>query len=234
MWRILTPILIVLLGYSPAFSGTIKGTTAFSGEVSALPAHKTGKYRKVCGTEVPDESLLIENKRLLNVVISLQGKKLKAQTLLYAVGRQGSCKALQLENVGLEYDDRERLQVHEHYQTSVPHIYAGGDVIGFPALASTSMEQGRMAACHAFGVPIHSMPALQCFRPASTVRSQKNSSRSSPNVPANFPINTRPCSWVAIVCLSSSARCRRTAMIACLGREAPKKTFIMSGSRIWS
>jgi len=88
------------------------------------------------------------------------GKKLKAQTLLYAVGRQGTCSTLQLENVGLEYDDRERLDVNEQFQTAVEHIYAAGDVIGFPALASTSMEQGRMAVCHAFGVPIHSMPQL--------------------------------------------------------------------------
>lgn len=88
MQRILTSILIVLLGYSPAFSGTIKGTTAFSGEVSALPAHKTGKYRKVCGTEVLDESLLVENKRLLNVVISLQGKKLKARAGEYRLDQK--------------------------------------------------------------------------------------------------------------------------------------------------
>jgi len=82
------------------------------------------------------------------------GKHLQAETLLYAVGRQGVCKPLQLENVGLEYDDRERLKVNEHYQTAVEHIYAAGDVIGFPALASTSFEQGRRAVCHAFGQPI--------------------------------------------------------------------------------
>ncbi len=88
------------------------------------------------------------------------GKKLRGTTLLYAVGRQGTCGDLQLENVGLEYDDRQRLKANEHYQTDVPHVYAVGDVIGFPALASTSMEQGRMAACHAFGEPIHAMPDL--------------------------------------------------------------------------
>lgn len=88
------------------------------------------------------------------------GKKLQAETLLYAIGRQGMCKALALENVGLEYDDRERLKVNEFYQTAVPHIYAAGDVIGFPALASTAMEQGRQAACHMFGQPTHSMSDL--------------------------------------------------------------------------
>ena len=79
------------------------------------------------------------------------GKKLKAETLLYAVGRQGVCGALGLENVGINFDDRERLKVDEHYMTNVDHVYAAGDVIGFPALASTSMEQGRRAIAHAFG-----------------------------------------------------------------------------------
>ncbi len=80
------------------------------------------------------------------------GKTLRAEALLYAVGRQGVCGALGLDKVGIEFDDRERLNVNEHYQTNVPHVYAAGDVIGFPALASTSMEQGRRAVCHAFGV----------------------------------------------------------------------------------
>lgn len=84
------------------------------------------------------------------------GKTLQASTLLYAVGRQGVCGELALDNVGITYDDRERLHVNEHYQTNIEHIYAAGDVIGFPALASTSMEQGRRAICHAFGVPSES------------------------------------------------------------------------------
>jgi NAD(P) transhydrogenase len=91
------------------------------------------------------------------------GKHLHAQTLLYAVGRQGTTAALRLDKVGLAADDRERLKVNEHYQTAVEHIYAAGDVIGFPALASTAMEQGRLAACHAFGVPTSSMPELFPF-----------------------------------------------------------------------
>ncbi len=88
------------------------------------------------------------------------GKLLHAHCLLYAVGRQGTTKALALENVGLSPDDRERLKVNKHYQTEVPHIYAAGDVIGFPALASTAMEQGRLATCHAFGVETQSIPEL--------------------------------------------------------------------------
>jgi NAD(P) transhydrogenase len=88
------------------------------------------------------------------------GKTLRAQTLLYAVGRQGTTMGLRLDKAGLVADDRERLKVNENYQTAVPHIYAAGDVIGFPALASTAMEQGRLAVCHAFGVPTKSFPEL--------------------------------------------------------------------------
>ena len=91
------------------------------------------------------------------------GKKLRAGTLLYAVGRQGTTGKLCVDKAGLEADDRERLKVNEHYQTDVPHIYAVGDVIGFPALASTAMEQGRLAACHMFGVETHSFPELFPF-----------------------------------------------------------------------
>jgi len=80
------------------------------------------------------------------------GKTLRADTLLYAIGRQGSTGELDLEMVGLSADSRGRLEVNEHFQTKADHVYAAGDVIGFPALASTSMEQGRLAACHMFGV----------------------------------------------------------------------------------
>jgi NAD(P) transhydrogenase len=88
------------------------------------------------------------------------GKMLHSQTLLYAVGRQGTTMALNLEKAGLKADDRERLKVNGNYQTDVPHIYAVGDVIGFPALASTAMEQGRLAICHAYGAPTKSIPEL--------------------------------------------------------------------------
>jgi NAD(P) transhydrogenase len=76
-------------------------------------------------------------------------------TLLYAIGRIGATKRLNLEAVGITPDARGRLIVNVHFQTAIPHIYAAGDVIGFPALASTSMQQGRHAACHAFGHPDH-------------------------------------------------------------------------------
>ena len=78
------------------------------------------------------------------------GKIIRAQTLLYAIGRQGATAALNLPAAGLASDDRGRMKVNEFFQTSVSHIYAAGDVIGFPALAATSMEQGRLASCHMF------------------------------------------------------------------------------------
>jgi NAD(P) transhydrogenase len=77
-------------------------------------------------------------------------KAVRARMLLYAIGRQGATAALNPAAAGLTPDNRGRLKVNEWYQTEVPHIYAAGDVIGFPALAATSMEQGRLAACHMF------------------------------------------------------------------------------------
>ncbi len=82
-----------------------------------------------------------------------QAKPIQATTLMYAIGREGATKELNLDAIGLKADERGRLSVNQHFQTAVPHIYAAGDVIGFPALASTSMQQGRHASCHAFGHP---------------------------------------------------------------------------------
>ncbi|MFI6321844.1 Si-specific NAD(P)(+) transhydrogenase [Nonomuraea sp. NPDC050556] len=88
------------------------------------------------------------------------GKKIPADCVMYSAGRQGKTAELCLENAGLAADDRGRIQVDENYATSVPHIYAVGDVIGFPALAATSMEQGRLAAQHACGEPVAEMHEL--------------------------------------------------------------------------
>jgi NAD(P) transhydrogenase len=79
------------------------------------------------------------------------GKTVRSDALLYAVGRQGNTESLNLAAAGLEADTRGRLKVNEFFQTAVPNIYAAGDVIGFPALAATSMEQGRLATAHMFG-----------------------------------------------------------------------------------
>jgi len=88
------------------------------------------------------------------------GKKLTAEKALYSVGRVGATDTLGLEALNLHSDGRGRIKVNGTYQTEVPNIYAVGDVIGFPSLASTSMEQGRLAACHAFGLPATSVPEL--------------------------------------------------------------------------
>jgi NAD(P) transhydrogenase len=86
-------------------------------------------------------------------------KKLSGDALLYAVGRQGNVDELDLGNAGIEADSRGRIKVDENFRTSQPHIFAAGDVIGFPSLASVSMEQGRIAAAHAFNKQVHSNPA---------------------------------------------------------------------------
>lgn len=89
------------------------------------------------------------------------GKRIPAETVMYSAGRQGLTTALELENAGLEADARGRIFVDEHFQTKVDHIYAVGDVIGFPALAATSMDQGRLAAYHAFGESSAKLTDLQ-------------------------------------------------------------------------
>jgi len=87
------------------------------------------------------------------------GRTVRTEMLLYCAGRMGATADLGLINCGLTTDNRGRLAVNpETFQTDVPHIYAAGDVIGFPSLASTSMEQGRIAACHAFELPMPPAP----------------------------------------------------------------------------
>jgi len=90
------------------------------------------------------------------------GKQIPAETVMYSAGRQGQTDHLDLANAGLEADSRGRVFVDDKtFQSKVDHIYAVGDVIGFPALAATSMEQGRLAAYHAFGEPTAGMTMLQ-------------------------------------------------------------------------
>jgi len=88
------------------------------------------------------------------------GKQIPSDIVLYAAGRQGATANLNLDLAGLEADRRGRIAVDAEYRTSQPHIFAAGDVIGFPSLAATSMEQGRLAALAAFGQPLRSMPDL--------------------------------------------------------------------------
>ncbi|MFO0790261.1 MAG: Si-specific NAD(P)(+) transhydrogenase [Pirellulales bacterium] len=87
------------------------------------------------------------------VAVELEsGKRLLGETVLFSVGRAGDTAGLKLENAGLQADGRGRIRCNANFQTEVPHIYAVGDVVGFPALASAAMEQGRQAACHMAGV----------------------------------------------------------------------------------
>ena len=88
------------------------------------------------------------------IVHLASGKRVRANTALFTSGRHSNTDKLQLDKAGLTADERGRLKVDEHGRTEIEHIYAAGDVIGFPALASTSMEQGRLAAAHAFGGPL--------------------------------------------------------------------------------
>jgi NAD(P) transhydrogenase len=93
-------------------------------------------------------------------VANLKSKKrISGDALLYAVGRQGNVDELNLAAAGLESDARGRIPVDAEFHTKQPNIFAVGDVIGFPSLASVSMEQGRLAAAHAFGKAVVSNPA---------------------------------------------------------------------------
>ncbi|MGC1878559.1 MAG: Si-specific NAD(P)(+) transhydrogenase [Rhabdochlamydiaceae bacterium] len=88
------------------------------------------------------------------------GSKMQGEMLLYALGREANVDKLQIENVGISLDGLGYIPVNALFQTVVPNIYAAGDVIGAPALASTSMEQGRLAARHAFGAQTHHFPSF--------------------------------------------------------------------------
>lgn len=89
------------------------------------------------------------------------GRRVRSEMLLFAAGREGATSTLNLAATGLSADDRGRLVVNpKTFQTAVPHIYATGDVIGFPSLASMSMEQGRIAACHACDQPPPTAPTF--------------------------------------------------------------------------
>ncbi len=86
-------------------------------------------------------------------ILTASGKRVVTDMVLFSVGRVGATDGLELGAAGLDVDERGRLHVDEQYRTKIAHVFAAGDVIGFPALAATSAEQGRLAACHAFGVP---------------------------------------------------------------------------------
>jgi NAD(P) transhydrogenase len=129
--------------------------------VQALIYHmRTNGVMMRLGEEIAGVSLDTRGR----VVTSMQsGKTVVTDMLLYAMGRIANTDELSLGAVGLTTDKQGQLKVNEYYQTDIPHIYAAGDVIGFPALASTSMEQGRLASCHAFKVQQSTLPKVMPY-----------------------------------------------------------------------
>lgn len=103
----------------------------------------------------------VERRQRGAITVLESGKRIPADTVMYSAGRHGVTDELNLEAAGLTADRRGRIAVEEHYRTEVPHIYAVGDVIGFPSLAATSMEQGRLAAHHACDEPVHDIHETQ-------------------------------------------------------------------------
>lgn len=108
-----------------------------------------------------EEVAAVERHQTAALCILKSGKKIVADTVMYSAGRQGQTDDLNLEAAGLTADRRGRIEVDANFRTTVETIYAVGDVIGFPALASTSMEQGRLAAHHACGEVVRQMHELQ-------------------------------------------------------------------------
>jgi len=109
------------------------------------------------GRKEPDQ-IFVENGRA--VVKFKDGTTLSADCLLYALGREANVESLHMENIGLGKNEKGYVSVNALFQTALPHIYAVGDVIGGPCLASTSMEQGRLAARHACGAETHHFPTF--------------------------------------------------------------------------
>ena len=103
-------------------------------------------------------SPLVKNKKTKQLEITIDKKKKKIEAALICLGREGNTKSLGLEKVGILAEPRGLLKVNAQYQTTASHIYAVGDVIGAPALAASSSEQGRLAACYAFGVECDPFP----------------------------------------------------------------------------
>jgi NAD(P) transhydrogenase len=108
-----------------------------------------------------EEVARVENTARGTITSLASGKKIPADMVMYSAGRQGVTDELALDKANLTADKRGRIAVDQHYRTEVEHVYAVGDVIGFPALAATSMDQGRLAAYHAFGEPARELHGLQ-------------------------------------------------------------------------
>lgn len=120
-------------------------------------------HLQMLGTEfrLAESLKKVEKTAIGTVKVELEsGIEMEAESFLYAAGRQANADTLNLDAIGVSTDERGRIHVNEDFQTEISHIYAAGDVVGFPALAATSMEQGRLAACRMFGAPADYRPHL--------------------------------------------------------------------------
>lgn len=118
-------------------------------EISEALTYLMRKYGVTLALGEMPKEVQVQGGQVITIMNS--GRRILSDRMLYAAGRSGNTEDLGLETVGIETDDRGIVKVNEMYQTSVPNIYAVGDVIGFPSLASVSMDQGRLASLHAFG-----------------------------------------------------------------------------------
>lgn len=118
-------------------------------EISEAISYLMRKYGVTMALGELPRSIEVDGGQVVTTMSS--GRRILSDRMLYAAGRSGNTEDLGLETVGIETDERGLVKVNAHYQTSVPNIYAVGDVIGFPSLASVSMDQGRLASLHAFG-----------------------------------------------------------------------------------
>jgi len=105
------------------------------------------------------ERLEVSDDEPRRAIITLEsGKRIVSESVLYSVGRIGAVNQLNLHAAGLTADKRGRLKVGAQFRTEIPHIFAAGDIIGYPSLASSSASQGRQVACHAFGIEVEPLP----------------------------------------------------------------------------
>lgn len=127
-----------------------------------LPGRFIAEFEAAGGQFLGSRNIVSANfDGISEVVLNLEnGEQLKAEKMLVALGRISNVKGLALNQAGVQMSDLNLINVNEYCQTNVPHIYAVGDVIGPPSLASSSMEQGRRAACHALGIDLNSLTNL--------------------------------------------------------------------------
>ena len=181
----------------------------------------------------PPDGARTANDRMGQVTLE-SGKKVRADCILYCIGRQGATAELALSEAGLEADQRGRIEVDEHFRTKVEHIYAAGDVVGFPALASTSMEQGRLAACHMFGEEASLVPSLLPYGvysiPEISMVGRTEEELTKEGIPTNRATRAtrkplaESCSEIGSACSSSCSTRRPERFSACTRSERRRRS----------